>query len=1030
MDAATRTDETACVDALLKEIPLDDEGRRRIARTARHLVEEIRRRGAGQGGLDAFLHEYELSNQEGVMLMCLAEALLRVPDAETANRLIRDKLAEADWQRQLGHSETWFVNASTWALMLTGRFVKMDTETLGDAPSLLRRLIARSGEPVLRQAMKQAMRIIGHQFVMGRTIGEALDRAGEGEARGYRYSYDMLGEAACTAADADNYFNAYAEAIGAIGDMGAGRGVIDGPGVSIKLSGLHPRYEFSQCHRVINELVPRLLELLRRAREAGVGVCIDAEEAERLGLSLQVIEAVFSNRRLVGWEGLGLAVQAYQKRAPMVIDWLADLARRHGRRLMVRLVKGAYWDAEIKRAQELGLDGFPVFSRKVHSDVSFIACAAKLLAAPDVFYPMFATHNAQTLAAVLELAGENRDFEFQRLHGMGEALYDHVAGKDGFHIPCRIYAPVGSYRDLLAYLVRRLLENGTNTSFVNRLVDEALPIGEVIADPIAKAAALASKPHPRIALPGALYGDKRRNSKGLDLSDPATLRPLAEAMAVAPGPWRAVGGSVGERPVLDPSDYRRQVGSVAEATASDIKQAVARASAAAPAWAATAVGERAACLKRAADILEEKMPELMALLVREAGKTIADAVAEVREAVDFCRYYAMTAAEFASPRTMPGPTGEDNQLSLHGRGVFACISPWNFPLAIFIGQVTAALAAGNAVVAKPAEQTPLVAALACGILYQAGIPEDLLRLLAGDGPSVGAPLVAEGAISGVAFTGSMDTARRINQALAARPGPIIPLIAETGGQNVMIADSTALPEQVVADALRSAFGAAGQRCSALRVLFVQADIARPLTAMLTGAAAQLTVGNPAQLATDVGPVIDGEALALLQTHAGRMDREARLLCRVEPAGDVAHGTFFAPRIYRIDDLSQLKGEVFGPILHVIHYAADRLDAVIEAVNNTGYGLTLGIHSRVETTVHYIHDRLRVGNTFVNRTMIGAVVGVQPFGGERLSGTGPKAGGPRYLHRFATERTLSVNTAASGGNAALLTLQDKQDGGGA
>ncbi|MEE9545409.1 MAG: bifunctional proline dehydrogenase/L-glutamate gamma-semialdehyde dehydrogenase PutA, partial [Rhodospirillales bacterium] len=891
------------------------------------------------------------------------------------------------------------------------RFVKLDVETLGDAPSLLRRLIARSGEPVLREAMKRAMRIIGRQFVMGRTIGEALDRAREGEARGYRYSYDMLGEAARTAADAEDYFNAYADAIGAIGAISAGRGVVDGPGVSIKLSGLHPRYEFGQRHRVINELVPRLLELVRRAMEAGVGVCIDAEEAERLGLSLEVIGAVFGDRRLAGWEGLGLAVQAYQKRAPMVIDWLADLARRHGRRLMVRLVKGAYWDTEIKRAQELGLDGFPVFSRKVCTDVSFIACAARLLAARDAIYPMFATHNAQTLAAVLELAGEYRDFEFQRLHGMGESLYDHVAGKDGFHIPCRVYAPVGGYRELLAYLVRRLLENGTNTSFVNRLVDEALPIDEVIADPIAEAAALASKPHPRIPLPAALYGGERRNSKGVDLSDPATLRPLAEAMAAARGPWRAVAGSIGERPVLDPSDRRRRVGAVAEATAGDVKLAVARAAAAAPAWGATAAGDRAACLDRAADILERTMPELMALLVREAGKTIADAVAEVREAVDFCRYYAAAAAEFAGPRAMPGPTGEDNQLSLHGRGVFACISPWNFPLAIFIGQVTAALAAGNAVVAKPAEQTPLMAAQASGILYQGGIPEDVVRLVAGDGPSVGAPLVADSGISGVAFTGSMDTARRINQALAARPGPIIPLIAETGGQNVMIADSTALPEQVVEDALRSAFSGAGQRCSALRVLFVQADIGERLTAMLTGAAAELTVGDPAQLATDVGPVIDDEALVLLRAHAGRMDREARLLCRVDPAGDFAHGTFFAPRIYQIDALSQLKGEVFGPILHVINYAADRLDAVIEAVNDTGYGLTLGIHSRVETTVRYIHDRLRVGNTYVNRNMIGAVVGVQPFGGEGLSGTGPKAGGPRYLHRFATERTLSVNTAA-------------------
>ncbi len=1034
IEEAALADETACLEALLAEAAPDQGMAKRIDATARRLVEEMRRREVAKGGLDAFMHEYELSNQEGVVLMCLAEALLRIPDPATADRLIRDKLAEADWEGHLGHSESLFVNASTWALMLTGRLVAMEEGTIHDVPSFVRRMVARSGEPLIRQAMIQAMRIIGRQFVIGRTIEEALELSRETEAQGYRYSYDMLGEAARTAADAERYFDSYTHAIAAIGKAGGGRGIVDGPGISVKLSALHPRFEYAQRRRVMEELVPKLKNLAHRAREADIGLCVDSEEADRLEPWLDVFEAAYADPRLDDWAGFGLAVQAYQKRAPSVIDWLADLARTHGRRIMVRLVKGAYWDSEIKQAQVRGLDGYPVFTRKVSTDVAYQACARRVLAAADAFYPQFATHNALTLATVVELAGERRDYEFQRLHGMGESLFDQVVGEDGLGLTCRIYAPVGSHADLLAYLVRRLLENGANSSFVNRIVDKQAPIDDIIADPVVRAAALAVKPHPRIPRPVDLYGPERRNSKGIDLADPGALRKLSREMTAAAGPWRAapvIGGVAGTggkaRPLNDPADRRRQVGEVVEATAGDVETALAAATASAAQWDATPAGDRADCLERAADLLEGDMAGLMALGVREAGKTVDDALAEVREAVDFCRYYAGRArADFAGPQAMPGPTGEDNLLDLHGRGVFACISPWNFPLAIFLGQVSAALAAGNAVIAKPAEQTPLIAGRAVGLLHRAGVPGEVLHLLPGDGPNVGAPLVADPRVSGVAFTGSTETARLINKTLAARPGPIVPLIAETGGQNAMIVDSTALPEQVVEDVLFSAFHGAGQRCSALRVLFVQQDISERLIAMLAGAMEELSVGDPGLLSSDVGPVIDAEALSMLEDHARRMDHDARPILQVPLSEDCAHGTFFAPRAYWIEGLGVLEREVFGPVLHVVAYAADRLDQVIEAVNGTGYGLTLGIHSRVEGTARYIHRRLRVGNTYVNRNIVGAVVGVQPFGGEGLSGTGPKAGGPRYLYRFATERTLSVNTAAAGGNAALMSLDDAED----
>jgi RHH-type proline utilization regulon transcriptional repressor/proline dehydrogenase/delta 1-pyrroline-5-carboxylate dehydrogenase len=1028
---AYRADETEIVDQRLAEADLPPETLDRIAARARELVQKVRDARLGQGGLDAFLHEYELSSREGVVLMCLAEALLRIPDAETATLLIKDKLADADWRKHLGESDSLFVNASTWALMLTGRVVSLDQEGQNLA-GVLRRLVARSGEPVIRQAVTQAMRILGRQFVMGRTIDEALERARANEKRGYRYSYDMLGESARTMKDAERYDRSYRAAIAAIGRAAAGRGPIEGPGISVKLSALHPRYEFAQRRRVMEELVPRLTALAGLAKDRKIGFTVDAEEAERLDLSLDVIEAVSGHPSLAGWNGFGLAIQGYQKRGVPLVDWLADMAKRHRRRLMVRLVKGAYWDSEIKQSQERGLEGYPVFTRKASTDVSYIACTKRLLADEAAFYPQFATHNAHTVSAILELAGNRRDFEFQRLHGMGEALYDHIVAPDAAAYPCRVYAPVGSHEDLLAYLVRRLLENGANTSFVNRIVDEKLPIEEIVGDPVARVRRLASKPHPHIPLPGDLFGAERRNSAGIDLTDIDRLEPLAEAMKQAgAGSWRAaplIGGAAvtgKTRPITDPADRRRKLGEVSEADGAAVDQALSRAVRAQHDWNAGGAQARAECLNQAADLMEQDGAALMSMAIREAGKTLPDALAELREAVDFLRYYAArTRADFARPLPLPGPTGERNQLQLAGRGVFACISPWNFPLAIFTGQVSAALAAGNAVIAKPAEQTPLIAARAVEILHRAGVPGDVLHLLPGDGPGVGAPLVADPRIAGVAFTGSTETAQGINRALAARNGPLATLIAETGGQNVMLVDSSALPEQVVRDVLISSFQSAGQRCSALRILCVQEDIAGKLLEMLAGAMAELRIGDPGLLATDIGPVIDGEAKAMLDAHAARMMREGKLIYEVGLGPDCAEGCFVAPRAFEIDRLERLQREVFGPILHVVRFRQDRLDQILDSIDGLGYGLTLGIHSRIDATARHIHERLRIGNTYVNRNMIGAVVGVQPFGGERLSGTGPKAGGPHYLPRFATERTLSVDTTAAGGNASLLSLNEE------
>ena len=1021
-------DETATVQALLPYAEVDDEANARVAERAHDLVVEVREQSRKGEGIDAFMHEYDLSSEEGVMLMCLAEALLRIPDADTADKLIRDKLARGQWDAHLGQSHSLFVNASTWGLMLTGRIVQLDQPTSESIGDFLGRITARLGEPVIRLALNQAMRIMGHQFVMGRTIEEALQRSHTPEHQTYRHSFDMLGEAALCAEDAQRYYQSYAHAIGTLAtDAQQHDDLHAAPSISIKLSALHPRFEFANRERVLEELAPRVQSLSALARDNGVTITLDTEEANRLEVTLDVFEAVYSAVPS-GWCGFGLALQAYQKRATHVLAWLIALARKHGRRIPLRLVKGAYWDTEIKLAQQQGLDGYAVFTRKASTDVSYLACAKKIWSARDVLYPQFATHNAHTVAYLMNMAGDERGFEFQRLHGMGEALYAQIVSAEGDGFSCRAYAPVGSHEDLLPYLVRRLLENGANTSFVNRLNDEQAPVDGIIADPVAVTRSTRPIPHPNIPLPANLYGDERRNSRGIDMADSMALASLAREMVTSVGePWVAQpivdGASVtGEKTAItSPGDRRRIVGYVVEADDHAIDAALTAAMAAFEPWSHTATEARAQCLEQTAELLEQRRAELMALCVREAGKTVLDSLNEVREAADFCRYYAASARRTLDDIQLPGPTGEHNQLGMHGRGPFACISPWNFPLAIFTGQISAALVTGNPVIAKPAEQTPLIAARMVKLFHEAGIPTDVLHLLPGRGDTVGAQLVGDARIAGVTFTGSTETARRINQSLASRPGPIVPLIAETGGQNAMIVDSSALPEQVVKDVLVSAFGSAGQRCSALRVLFLQQEIADRVIRLLKGAMAELSVDDPALLSTDVGPVIDEQARDTLEMHATRMQNEATLIFQTPLASNTAHGIFFAPRAFELDSLERLDREVFGPILHVILYTSDRLDDVIAAINETGYGLTLGVHSRIDETARYIQQRAHVGNVYVNRNMVGATVGVQPFGGEGLSGTGPKAGGPHYLQRFITERTVAVNTAAVGGNASLFSL---------
>jgi len=1024
-------DEAALARELCDAADPGDTARGKIAETAIRLVEAVRRNKAGEGGIDAFLQQYDLSSEEGVLLMCIAEALLRIPDADTADRLIADKITSARWRDHLGESDSLFVNASTWGLMLTGQLLNLDQATKDNPIHLLGKLANRAGEPVVRTAMRQAMKIMGHQFVMGRTIEEALQRSVRKGNEGYRYSFDMLGEAALTSADARRYFEAYHEGIRQIGagPQGDAADIFSAVGVSVKLSALHPRLSFMQQERVLTELVPAVTELAIHAKECGIGFTVDSEEADRLEISLELFDRVYRNAALRDYEGFGLAVPTYQRRARDVFRYLEALAKDVGRRIPVRLVKGAYWDAEIKHAQEQGLPGYPVFTRKAHSDVSYLACARQALDAGEALYLQFATHNAHTLASVMHYAGSRRDYEFQRLHGMGEELYAEVIDAEKFNRPCRVYAPVGSHEDLLPYLVRRLLENGSNTSFVNRIVDESVDVKDIVADPIVATREHDYLPHPKIVTPGDLFAPERKNSLGINLADHnVTMQLLAKMQAVRDKQHVAYPIVAGEAlagdevPSLNPAETQHVVGVCRTAGAEHVDAALEAAIGGQPAWDRTPVAERAAILNRAADLYEEHAAELMALCVLEAGKTIPDSVGELREAVDFLRYYAAQAMHhFGEPELMPGPTGERNVLGMRGRGVFVCISPWNFPLAIFTGQVAAALAAGNAVLAKPAEQTPLVAFRAVELLLAAGIPPAALHFLPGDGAAIGGRAVADARVAGVAFTGSTETARLINHTLALRDGPIGVLIAETGGQNAMFVDSSALPEQVVLDSVHSAFNSAGQRCSALRLLCLQNDIATKVEELLIGHMEELSIGNPMLLSTDVGPAIDEDARAVLDAHVDRMNSEANVLhrCTLPPATEA--GTFFAPTLVAIDSIDVLEREVFGPVLHVMRYRNRDLAKTIDAINATGYGLTMGLHSRIDSRARALAKVSGAGNIYINRNMIGAIVGVQPFGGRGLSGTGPKAGGPHYLLRFATEYAVSTNLAAVGGNASLLSL---------
>ncbi|WP_028355835.1 trifunctional transcriptional regulator/proline dehydrogenase/L-glutamate gamma-semialdehyde dehydrogenase [Bordetella petrii] len=1019
--AAYRRPEPECVPLLLGQARMPSP--EKIHAMAARLVQTLRDKRGG-GGVEGLIQEFSLSSQEGVALMCLAEALLRIPDRATRDALIRDKIARGDWRSHMGGSQSLFVNAATWGLMLTGKLVAVNSEQ--SLSRALTRLIGKGGEPLVRKGVNLAMRMMGEQFVSGQSISEALANNRKLEARGFRYSYDMLGEAATTSEDAERYYASYEQAIHAIGKAAAGRGIYEGPGISIKLSALHPTYARAQRERVMEELLPRVKALAVLARSYDVGLNIDAEEADRLEISLDLLESLCFEPELEGWNGIGFVVQAYQKRAPFVIDYVIDLARRSRHRVMVRLVKGAYWDSEIKQAQLEGLEGYPVYTRKVYTDVAYLACARKLLGAPEAVYPQFATHNAYTLAAVYHLAGQNYypgQYEFQCLHGMGEPLYEEVVGplsQGKLNRPCRIYAPVGTHETLLAYLVRRLLENGANTSFVNLIGDENIPVDELVADPVEVALRITplGAPHEKIPLPRELYGapgsGARLNSAGLDLTNEHRLGSLAAALlASAATPWQAA-PMLGEGngawdagraiEVRNPADHRDVVGHVIEAQPHEVELALRAAANTAPIWHSTPVGERAQCLRRAAQLLEERMQTLLGLIVREAGKSLPNAIAEVREAVDFLRYYADQAER------------EFNNDTHRPLGTVLCISPWNFPMAIFTGQVAAALVAGNTVIAKPAEQTSLIAAQAVQVLRAAGVPAGAVQLLPGRGETVGAQLVGSADIDGVMFTGSTDVARLIARTLAGRlddRGHTIPLIAETGGQNAMIVDSSALAEQVVFDVLNSAYDSAGQRCSALRVLCLQEDSADHVLHMLRGAMRELSVGNPDRLSTDVGPVIDAEARDGILRHIEAMRAAGHRVDQVEIGPQCRHGTFVPPTLIEIDRLEELTREVFGPVLHVLRYRREDLDQVLDQINATGYGLTFGVHSRIDETIGRVTERVHAGNMYVNRNIVGAVVGVQPFGGEGLSGTGPKAGGPLYLYRLLATRPAGLPPGVDG-----------------
>ena len=992
-------------DAVAHILPLADlvvTAKSRAWERARQIVVNIRDDQEGQGGIDALLNEFSLSSDEGIVLMCLAEALLRVPDASTQDSLIRDKLAGGDWSSHLGNSDSLFVNASSWGLLVTGKMVKYSDTQQSQRFGILKRTVGRLGEPVIRKSVQFAMKIMGTQFVMGRTINDAIERAVEKENKGYAYSYDMLGEGARTMNDADNYYASYESAIHAIGQAANGRGHIKSPGISVKLSAIHPRYEFTHRKRVMTELLPKLTKLVLLAKRYDIGFTVDAEEADRLDISLDIIEAVFTNDELGDWNGFGLAVQAYQKRAIFVIEWLRNLTKNSNRKLMVRLVKGAYWDTEIKSTQQDGLEGYPVFTRKASTDMSYQACAKKLMQYRDTIFPQFATHNAYTAALILEMAdGEHSNFEFQRLHGMGESLFDQIVTKD--KVQCRVYAPVGQHEDLLAYLVRRLLENGANSSFVNAIVDESKPVESLLYDPVEKLHSYLSMTNPQIELPIALFGAERDNSIGLDLTDvnyitdvKNNLEQWFEANLIQPSDLPE--GSI---PRVNPANHDEIIGYITHQDEEQMKNLLVKAELAFDSWTTLAVKERADILRRTADVIELHRDEFIALCIKEAGKVAQDGIDEVREAVDFCRYYAARAEELATDQR------------LEARGVVLCISPWNFPLAIFLGQVAAAIVTGNTVIAKPAEQTTLIALRTIELMTSVGLPKNVVQAVVARGSKVGQVIIPDERIKAVMFTGSTDTGTTISQTLAVRGGAQVPLIAETGGQNCMIVDSTALPEQVVDDVVSSGFQSAGQRCSALRVLFLQDEIADKVTTMLVGAMQELTLGDPSKLSTDIGPVIDQKALSALNSHADYLKDKATLHYQCDlPEMDGKGHFFFAPRLYELSDLSILKEEVFGPCVHIIRYKGNQLDDVIEQINNTGFGLTMGIHTRIEGRAEYLAKASAAGNIYVNRNMIGAVVGVQPFGGRGLSGTGPKAGGPRYLRRLVQEKAFIDNTQAT------------------
>ena len=1033
LNQAYRMDETEAVNRLLSYVNFTAGVEKEIEHIATKLVQHVRAAQSELHVIEAFMLQYNLSMEEGVLMMCLAEALLRVPDKDTERLLLKDKLTSASWDKHLGESESRLVNMATSGLSLSSKILQEPAEGGNYVKNLWGKMLAKAGEPVIRLAVREAMKILSKQFVIGQTIEEAIEESKKYQQQGYRFSYDMLGEVARTQADADRYYRAYYDAITRMGELSAHRHLITGPSISVKLSALHPRYEYSHRDTVVPYLIERLKQLVLHAKSFNISVTIDAEEANRLDMSLDIIRAVFLDPELTSWEGLGMAIQAFSRRTFYLLDYLIDMARSAHKRIQLRLVKGAYWDSEVKMAQVDGMPNYPVFTRKYNTDLSYLACAKKMLLAQDAIYPQFATHNAYSVAAIMTLvAGREHqmEFEFQSLQGMGRALHDQIVNADSYHLPSRIYAPVGHYQDLLPYLVRRLLENGANSSFVNQLSDPNVPIAELIESPVQRIRQYEMVPHPRIPLPPYLYGARRRNSMGVDFSDVDVLFNLSKDMqkaaqkqyTAAPG-LQAIKDDKTHKAVTNPADRRQVVGHIALAEQADVDRFMQVAQAALHSWQSLGVAKRAAILRQTADLFEQHKAELMYLAVNEAGKTLFDANAEVREAVDFLRYYAEQAELVLADQVMPGPTGESNVLRMQGRGVVLCISPWNFPLAIFTGQIAASLVAGNTVIAKPSEQTLLIAALAVRLFYQAGLPEEALHLVPGKGSVIGDSLVSHSVVKAVIFTGSTATAQHINQVLANRPGELLPLIAETGGINAMIADSTALPEQLVRDVMVSAFGSAGQRCSALRLLCVQADIADTVLTMLRGAMQELQVGNPAFLSTDIGPVIDEASQQKILDHIRHMEKTAQLIYRCDLAQACAQGSFVPPSAFELAEISELKQEIFGPVLHVVRYRADELDKTIDAINALGYGLTFGIQSRITSTVDYIQSRIQAGNIYVNRNIVGAVVGVQPFGGSRLSGTGPKAGGPHYIARLCHESTLTIDTSAVGGNASLMAMEE-------